>query len=182
MQGHNLSDEAVKNSGNSSVGLSNSTNSPAPATAVSQGLDTHRPWGCFAERALIYVDCHFARSGYLGRDWSDQIKAECEQQYQDLKKIKAAREVFGEEAIPYGLTMRSPSATWPDLLLSIFLAAVLAGLLSLGGRKPVEQPVSFSSKFSVSSRALQRGPRDRGDEGQRRESQSRRCWSNEVLA
>jgi hypothetical protein len=63
------------------------------------------PARSLAERAVVYVDCSLARSGYLGKRWTSQLTAECEQRYKDLIAIQAARKAFGVEAIPYGLTL-----------------------------------------------------------------------------
>jgi len=151
MQDHNSSIPPVESDGSSSVGQSNNGNFSPRESSPEPALEPFRLWGCFTERALVYVDCHFARNAYLGREWADQLKSECERQYEDLKKIKAARQAFGAEAIPYGLTMRSPNATWPTLLRSLSFA-VLLGLLTVG-HKTAEQPFFVSHAFCISSRA-----------------------------
>jgi hypothetical protein len=88
-----------------SAGRSQNTQNPA-STLVSQLLLLNYPdKRCLAERAVVYVDCSLARSGYSGRRWSTQLNAECEQRHRDLLSIEAARKAFGVEAIPYGLTL-----------------------------------------------------------------------------
>jgi hypothetical protein len=68
---------------------------------------------CLAERAVLYVDCSLARSGYAGKLWFAQIEKECEQRHKDLLSINAARKAFGVEAIPYGLTLTHFSSSGP---------------------------------------------------------------------
>jgi hypothetical protein len=100
MQDHNRLGPPVTNDGFLSAGQSQNTH----ISAATLSFPDKR---CLAERAVVYVDCSLARSGYAGRRWYTQLNAEGEQRHRDFLSIEAARKAFGVEAIPYGLTLPS---------------------------------------------------------------------------
>lgn len=98
MKDHNLLSPPVTTNGFLSAGQSQNTQN---TVSILSFPDTR----CLAERAVVYVDCSLARSGYTGRRWYTQINVEGEQRHRDFLSIEAARKAFGVEVIPYGLTL-----------------------------------------------------------------------------
>lgn len=104
MNDHNLLSEEVTTHGLPSVGCSQNTQTSTKT--LSRELFERIPdKRCLAERAVLYVDCSLARGGYLGKQWTSQLLAECEQRHRDFVSIAEARKAFGPEVIPYGLTL-----------------------------------------------------------------------------
>ena len=105
MQDHNLLSPPVTNHGFLSAGQSQNTQNPPSTPPWPEYFAAIPDRRCLAERAVVYVDCNLARSGYRGRRWYTQLNAEGEQRHRDSLSIQAARKAFGVEAIPYGLTL-----------------------------------------------------------------------------
>jgi len=103
MKDHNLLSSPVTTNGFSSAGQSENSNSTLKELARETFSWPDRR--CLAERAVIYIDCSLARSGYTGRLWFNQLNAEGEKRHRDFLSIQAARKAFGADAIPYGLTL-----------------------------------------------------------------------------
>jgi hypothetical protein len=104
MSDHNLLSSPVRNHGFLSAGQSQNTQN-SDSTLIAELFLRIPDKRCLAERAVQYVDCSLARSGYTGRRWFNQINAEGEQRHRDFVSIAEARKAFGPEVIPYGLTL-----------------------------------------------------------------------------
>lgn len=105
MSDHNLLSEPVTTNGFLSAGQSQNTQISPTTLSLRELFERIPDRRCLAERAVVYVDCSLARSGYTGKRWFAQINAEGEQRHRDYLSIQAARKAFGVEAIPYGLTL-----------------------------------------------------------------------------
>lgn len=67
---------------------------------------------CFIENAILYVDCYFARKDYMGKLWFARLSADYEDSHQKNLAIAAARKVWGEKEIPYGVLLAPRSSSF----------------------------------------------------------------------
>jgi hypothetical protein len=67
---------------------------------------------CFIENAILHVDRYLARNAYTGKRWTAQLSAECEESHHEFVAITAARKVWGEKEIPYGVLLAPRSSSF----------------------------------------------------------------------
>lgn len=57
---------------------------------------------CFTEATVPFVDLCLARSGYHGRNWTDQLNREFVQRHQERAALAAAKKFLGLPAAEGG--------------------------------------------------------------------------------